>query len=87
MYKSQFNIVVTSSFLSMASLGVSATVPVTPPPITPPPDTPACSGAAASLGVIWPPDHTMVAITIVGVTDPNGLPINIAISESTRTRQ
>ncbi len=27
-----------------------------------------CSGAAASQGVIWPPDHRMVAETIVGVT-------------------
>jgi len=33
-----------------------------------------CSGAAASLGVIWPPNHTMVAITIVGVTTDPSLP-------------
>ena len=30
-----------------------------------------CTGAAASQGVIWPPDHKMVPETIVGVgTDP-----------------
>lgn len=41
---------------------------------------PDCSGAAASLGVIWPPDHSMVAETIVGVTDPDGLGISIDIT-------
>ncbi len=33
---------------------------------------PDCSGAAASLGVIWPPNHTMVTESIVGVTDAFG---------------
>jgi hypothetical protein len=49
----------------------------------PPPTTVAidCSGAALSQGVIWPPNHTMVALTIVGVTtDPNYMPITIAIN-------
>lgn len=41
---------------------------------------PDCSGAAASQGVIWPPDHTMVAETIVGVTDPGGLPTTVIIT-------
>ena len=41
--------------------------------------SPDCSGAAASLGVIWPPDHKMVAINIVGVTDPYNLPIGIVV--------
>ena len=41
---------------------------------------PDCSGAAASQGVIWPPDHTMIAETIVGVTDPYGLPTTIVIT-------
>ncbi len=41
---------------------------------------PDCNGAAASLGVIWPPDRQMVAETIVGVTDPDGLPISITIT-------
>jgi hypothetical protein len=28
-----------------------------------------CCGAAPSLSVLWPPDHKMVAVTILGVTD------------------
>ena len=42
--------------------------------------TPDCSGAAASAGVIWPPNHTMVTETIVGVTDPYGLPLVIVVT-------
>jgi hypothetical protein len=42
--------------------------------------TPDCSGAAASAGVIWPPNHTMVSETIVGVTDPYGLPLVIVVT-------
>ena len=34
---------------------------------------PDCSGAAAGLGVIWPPDHKMVLETIVGVGYDAGL--------------
>ncbi|MFL6603400.1 MAG: hypothetical protein ACJ8R9_19020 [Steroidobacteraceae bacterium] len=41
---------------------------------------PDCSGAAASLGVIWPPNHTMVAETVVGVTDAYGLPTTVAVT-------
>ena len=41
---------------------------------------PDCSGAAASQGVIWPPDHTMVAESIVGVTDAYGLPTTIVVT-------
>jgi hypothetical protein len=41
---------------------------------------PDCSGAAAGLGVIWPPNHTMVAETIVGVTDAFNLPTTIAVT-------
>jgi hypothetical protein len=42
---------------------------------------PDCSGAAASSGVIWPPDHKMFSVSIVGVTDPNNLPISIVVTE------
>jgi hypothetical protein len=42
--------------------------------------TPDCSGAAASEGVIWPPNHSMVAETVVGVTDPFDLPTTITIT-------
>ena len=41
---------------------------------------PDCSGAAASSGVIWPPNHTMVAETIVGVSDPYGLATTVTIT-------
>lgn len=41
---------------------------------------PDCSGAAASLGVIWPPNHSMVAETIVGVTDPDNLLVSILVT-------
>jgi hypothetical protein len=41
---------------------------------------PVCNGAASN-GVIWPPDHSMVAETIVGVTgDPSLLPPTITIT-------
>lgn len=42
---------------------------------------PDCSGAAASQGVIWPPNHKMVAETIIGVTDPYDLPTTITITK------
>ena len=41
---------------------------------------PDCSGAAASTGVIWPPDHKMVSESIVGVTDPFNLPLTIVVT-------
>jgi hypothetical protein len=42
---------------------------------------PDCTGAAASAGVIWPPNHTMVSETIVGVTDdPVNLPLVIVVT-------
>jgi hypothetical protein len=49
-----------------------------PPPTTVTID---CSGAALSPGVIWPPNHTMVALTVVGVTThPNYMPVTITIN-------
>lgn len=41
---------------------------------------PDCSHAAASEGVIWPPNHSMVAESIVGVTDPYQSPLTITIT-------
>lgn len=41
---------------------------------------PNCSGAAASEGLIWPPNHSMVEETIVGVSDTYGLPTTIKIT-------
>jgi hypothetical protein len=34
-------------------------------------DPPTAPNATASLGTLWPPDHRMVAISILGVVDPN----------------
>ena len=41
---------------------------------------PDCSGAAAFSGVIWPPDHKMVGVTIVGVAAPFTMPITIVVT-------
>ena len=39
-----------------------------------------CSGGALSQGVIWPPDHKMVPLTIVGLsTDPTLMPVTVTI--------
>ena len=46
-----------------------------------PPD---CSAAAASLGEIWPPNHKMVNVDILDVTDPEGDPVTITITGITQ---
>ncbi len=46
-----------------------------------PPD---CSGASADPGLLWPPNHRMVPITIGGVTDPDGDPVAITIDGVTQ---
>ena len=33
-------------------------------------DPPVCTAAAPSLGSLWPPDHTLVDINVLGVVDP-----------------
>jgi hypothetical protein len=72
--------IVTAGSLLMGSLATdtaTATITGPPPDGSSPPD---CSGAAAMTGVIWPPDHRMVAETVVGVTDPNGLAITVSVT-------
>ena len=44
-----------------------------------PNQAPNCSGAFASTEIIWPPNHKMVPIQILGVTDPDGDPLTITI--------
>jgi EGF domain-containing protein/growth factor-like EGF protein len=39
-----------------------------------------CSGAVASPGLLWPPNHQLVPITILDVTDPNGGTVTITIT-------
>jgi hypothetical protein len=43
-----------------------------------PPD---CSAASASPAVLWPPNHEMVPIEIVGVVDPDGDPLVITATD------
>jgi hypothetical protein len=45
-----------------------------------PPD---CSNAYADPAVLWPPNHKMVAVSILGVTDPDGDPVSITITSIT----
>lgn len=49
--------------------------------INEPPD---CSGAAPSVDEIWPPNHKFVDVNIVGVTDLDGDPITITITNITQ---
>jgi hypothetical protein len=38
---------------------------------------PVCTDAAASPSTLWPPNHNFVAISIIGVTDPDGDAVTI----------
>jgi streptogramin lyase len=40
---------------------------------------PDCSAAIPSIDTIWPPNHTFVPVSVLGVTDPDGDPITITI--------
>lgn len=40
---------------------------------------PDCSEAYADPGVLWPPNHKMVAVHIAGVTDPDGDPVTLTV--------
>ncbi len=48
-----------------------------PEPNTPPD----CSGAVADPNLLWPPDQKFVDVAIVGVTDPDGDPVTITITD------
>jgi hypothetical protein len=39
-----------------------------------------CSKAAPSVAQLWPPNHKFVPVTIIGVTDPDSLPITTTIT-------
>ena len=43
-----------------------------------PPD---CGDAAASVDELWPPNHKMTSVGIVGVTDPDGDPVSVIVTE------
>ena len=66
---------------STAVIGCDPTITdCLPPPTTT--GTIDCSGATLQPGLIWPPDHKMVAVNVVGVTtsDPMYGPVQITIN-------
>jgi hypothetical protein len=65
--------------LCTVSVSASGLDVVSPPPTTPPPG-PNCSGVAPT--ILWPPDHKMVSVSIVDVTDPD--PVTILINKITQ---
>lgn len=46
--------------------------------------SPDCNNASSSLGIIWPPNHKMVSVTVDGITDPDGDPVTINIDGITQ---
>jgi len=46
--------------------------PTETPTATPTNQPPDCTKAGASRTVLWPPDHTFEALSVVGITDPDG---------------
>ena len=46
--------------------------------------SPDCSGAVASETVVWPPNHSYHAISILGVTDPDGDRVAITVTGVTQ---
>mgnify|MGYP001413959964 CR=1 FL=1 len=47
-------------------------------------DPPVCTLAQASPNLLWPPNHTMVPVTITGVSDPNDQAITITFTAVTQ---
>ena len=47
-------------------------------------DPPVCTLAQASPTLLWPPNHTMVPVTITGVSDPNDQAITITFTAVTQ---
>lgn len=47
-------------------------------------DRPACGLAQASPGTLWPPNHKLISVGIVGVTDPDKNAVTITISGVTQ---
>jgi len=57
--------------------GASHSDTVTITVVNRPPD---CSAAAPSIASIWPPNHKMVDISVLGLTDPDNDPLTITIT-------
>jgi len=45
---------------------------------------PVCGGAQASPNGLWPPNHQLVQVGIVGVTDPEGDPVTLTVTKVTQ---
>lgn len=59
---------------STASIGFNVMAPAAPSN-----RAPNCSGVTAQPPTLWPPNHRWIPISIVGVVDPDGDPVAIAI--------
>jgi hypothetical protein len=46
-----------------------------------PPD---CTNAAPSVATLWPPNHRLVNVSVLGVTDPDGDPVTVTIASITQ---
>lgn len=45
---------------------------------------PVCDLASANPTLVWPPNHKLVPVSIVGVTDPDGDPLTVAVASVTQ---
>ena len=45
---------------------------------------PVCTAAQASQAVLWPPNHNLLPVKILGVTDPDNLSTTIAVTTVTQ---
>jgi hypothetical protein len=52
--------------------------------LTPDDDPPVCDQASAVPNRLWPSSHTLIPVSIAGVTDPNGDPVTIAVTGITQ---
>ena len=55
----------------------TATVSIT---VTSVNDAPVCSAAAPTMSVIWPPNHQMVSVGVLGLTDVDGDAVSVSIT-------
>lgn len=67
--------------LSDASLRNNASFTVVASSANQPPD---CGSASPSVDVLWPPNHKLTAVEVLGVTDPDGDPVTITIQGITQ---
>jgi hypothetical protein len=44
-------------------------------------EPPDCAGARPSVASLWPPDHKLVPVAVNGVTDPDGDPVTVTITQ------